>query len=72
MTSLAAVMSNPVRRGTPFLGPPRPISMSRKARSFMSMTRRQVIVSASSCSGLSSSREVSTKAASKLLAAVTA
>ena len=39
MTSLAAVMSKPVSRGTPSVRPPRPITMSRSARSFMSMTR---------------------------------
>ncbi len=41
MTSLAAVMSNPDSRGTPSAGPPRPMTMFRRARSFMSSARFQ-------------------------------
>ena len=41
MTSLAAVMSKPDSRGTPWPGPPRPITIRRRARSFMSSARFQ-------------------------------
>ncbi len=40
MTSEATVMSKPVSRGTPLILPPRPMTASRSARSFMSSTRR--------------------------------
>ena len=43
MISDATVMSNPDSRGTPLPGPPRPVVISRKARSFISRTRRQVM-----------------------------
>jgi hypothetical protein len=43
MTSEAATMSNPSSRGIPFAGPPRPIVISRSARSFASTTRFQVM-----------------------------
>ena len=72
ITSLAAVMSNPVSRDTPFFSPPRPTWMCRSARSFMSTTRRQEIRSGSRLWGLSNSRLVSVNAASRLLAAVIA
>ena len=42
MTSLAAVMSKPLSRGMPSERPPRPMMMSRSARSFMSTTRFHV------------------------------
>ena len=42
MTSLAAVISKPVSDGTPSLLPPRPETIFRKARSFMSRQRFQV------------------------------
>jgi len=41
MTSEATVMSKPPSRGKPFETPPSEQTMSRSARSFMSMTRRQ-------------------------------
>jgi len=41
MTSEATVMSKPVWRGKPFDTPPSDTTMSRSARSFMSITRRQ-------------------------------
>ncbi len=41
MTSDATVMSKPSCRGTPCAGPPSPTTISRSARSFMSMTRRK-------------------------------
>ncbi len=39
MTSLAAVMSKPDSRGTPCELPPRPMTMWRNARSFISRAR---------------------------------
>jgi hypothetical protein len=42
ITSLAAVMSKPVSRGMPSVRPPRPMTMSRSVRSFMSRTRFHV------------------------------
>src|SRR5205807_2620557 len=39
MTSLAAVMMKPSSRGTPCFGPPRPVTMFRSWRSFMSRHR---------------------------------
>ena len=65
-------MSKPVLRGTPFCAPPRPISISRSARSLTSTTRFQRTVSGTIWSGLSSRIEVSIAAASRLLAAATA
>ena len=44
MISEAAVISNPVSRGTPKPLPPRPTTTFRKARSFMSNTRFQATV----------------------------
>ena len=41
MISDAAVMSNPASRGNPLPTPPSEQTMWRKARSFMSSTRRQ-------------------------------
>lgn len=52
MISLDGTMSNPVSRGTPLMDPPRPTTMSLRNRSFMSMTRRQVILRGSMLSGL--------------------
>ncbi len=40
MTSEATVMSKPVCRGNPFATPPSEATISRSARSFMSITRR--------------------------------
>ena len=42
MISEATTMSKPDSRGTPSPGPPRPMTMLRKARSLVSRTRRQV------------------------------
>src|SRR5262245_38970436 len=42
MTSEAAVMSNPSSRGTPFCGPPSPMTILRRKRSFRSRTRFQL------------------------------
>ena len=42
ITSEAATMSKPVSRGMPWVGPPRPVMMLRRWRSFMSTARRQV------------------------------
>ena len=39
ITSEATVMSKPLSRGTPLALPPRPTTMWRRARSFMSTTR---------------------------------
>ena len=41
MTSEATVMSKPASRGKPLATPPSEQMISRSARSFMSMTRRQ-------------------------------
>ena len=41
ITSEAATMSKPVSRGMPWVGPPRPLTMLRRLRSFMSTARRQ-------------------------------
>ena len=43
MISEATVMSKPSCRGMPWVGPPRPITTSRRERSFMSSTRLKVI-----------------------------
>ena len=43
MISQATVMSYPVRRVRPFSSGPRPISISRRKRSLVSITRRQVM-----------------------------
>ncbi len=43
ITSEAAVMSKPSSRGTPLAGPPRPITVWRRKRSFMSMQRCQLM-----------------------------
>ena len=43
MTSEATTMSKPSSRGTPLAVPPRPTTIWRKARSFMSMTRFQAM-----------------------------
>jgi hypothetical protein len=45
MISLATVMSYPVRRVRPFSSGPSPISISRRKRSLVSTTRRQVMLS---------------------------
>ena len=42
ITSEAATMSNPVSRGMPCVGPPRPVITLRRWRSFMSSARRHV------------------------------
>jgi hypothetical protein len=41
MTSEATVMSKPASRGKPLATPPSEQTISRSARSFMSITRRQ-------------------------------
>ena len=72
MTSLATVMSNLSSRGDPLAAPPRPLTMDRSARSFMSNARRQVTRRGSMPSALPQYRWLSTSAASRLLAAVMA
>ena len=72
ITSDAAVMSNPVCRGTPSCRDPSPATIERSARSFTSRTRRQVMLCGSSPSGLPWNRWLSIIAASVLCAAVTA
>ena len=72
MTSEATVMSNPVSRGTPLILPPRPMTVSRSARSFMSSTRRNGMSRWSIPSALPWCRWLSTIAASRLCAAVIA
>ncbi len=52
MTSLAAVMSNPVCRGIPSILLPRPTITLRSARSLTSSTRRQVMSCGSIPDGL--------------------
>ena len=42
MISEATVMSKPASRGKPLAAPPSEQTMERKARSFMSRTRRQL------------------------------
>ena len=44
ITSEAAVMSKPVSRGIPFEVPPRPTTIERRERSFISITRFQEMV----------------------------
>ena len=68
ITSEAGVMSNPVSRGTPSSTPPRPMTTWRSARSFMSMTRRQVTRRASMSSALPWWMWLSSIAASRLCA----
>ena len=71
MTSLAAVISKPDSRGTPCELPPRPITMCRSARSFMSRARFQrTRVGSRSISP--KWRRLSIAAASRLCAAVIA
>ena len=72
MTSEATVMSNPSSRGAPLETPPRPLTMERSARSFMSSTRRHRMRRGSMPSGLSQNRWLSSIAASRLCAAVMA
>ena len=72
MTSDAAVMSKPVSRGNPFVAPPRPDTMLRSPRSFMSSARRQPIVCTSMSSSLPCITWASMNAASRLFAAVIA
>jgi hypothetical protein len=43
ITSEATTMSKPSSRAKPLAVPPRPMTMSRRARSFMSTTRFQVM-----------------------------
>ena len=68
MTSEAAVMSKPVSRGTPLILPPRPMTVSRSARSFMSSTRRNGMSRWSIPRALPWWRWLSTIAASRLCA----
>ena len=72
ITSDAAVMSKRDCRGTPSRRPPRPITTLRRARSFMSRTRPHVIECGSMSSAFPCCRWLSTMAASRLWAAVTA
>ena len=71
MTSLAAVMSKPDSRGTPWPGPPRPMTIRRRARSLTSSARFQRTCRASSVVSPKWSR-LSIAAASRLCAAVIA
>ena len=72
ITSLAAVMSKPLSRGTPpCLRPPRPMTIFRRARSFMSSARFHRTVRGSSVVS-SKCRRLSIAAASRLCAAVIA
>ncbi len=72
MTSLAAVMSKPDSRGMPpWPGPPRPMTIFRRARSFMSSARFQSTRPGSSVVSPKWSR-LSIAAASRLCAAVIA
>ena len=71
MTSLAAVMSKPDSRGTPCEWPPRPMTMFRRARSFMSRARFQRMRVGSRSMSPKWSR-LSIAAASRLCAAVIA
>ena len=72
MTSDAAVMSNPVCRGTPSIVLPRPTMTLRSARSLTSSTRRQVMSCGSMPAALPWWRWLSIIAESRLCAAVTA
>jgi len=72
MTSEATVMSNPVSRGTPWALPPRPMTVWRRARSFMSMARRRVMVRGSMPRALPCCRWLSSMAARRLWAVPTA
>ena len=72
MTSEATVMSKPVSRTRPLAPAPRPMTISRKDRSFMSMTRRQAILRGSRPSGLPQYIELSIRAESRLCAEVMA
>ena len=72
MTSEAAVMLNPLSRGTPPALPPSPITRFRRARSFMSITRFHTMVRGSSPTRFLRCKSLSISAASKLLAFSTA
>jgi len=72
MISEATEMLNASSRAKPFCRPPRPITISRSARSFMSMTRRHAIRRVSMPSALPCWMWLSMTAASRLLAVVTA
>ena len=69
MTSLATVMSKPSSRGTPCILPPRPSTILRSWRSFMSTQRFQVIFLTSMPSLLPCWMWLSSIAASRLFAA---
>ena len=68
MTSLATVMSKPSSRGVPFTLPPRPSTIKRSWRSFMSMQRFQAMRRGSMFSGLPCWMELSIMAANRLFA----
>ena len=68
ITSLATVISKPSSRGVPFTLPPRPSTMKRSWRSFISMQRFQVMRRGSMFSGLPCWMLLSIMAASRLLA----
>ncbi len=72
MTSLATVMSKPSSRGTPWALPPRPMTMFRRARSFISTTRFQMIRRGSMFSGFPCWMELSSMADSSMWAEVMA
>ena len=68
ITSLATVISKPSSRGVPFTLPPRPSTMKRSWRSFISIQRFQVMRRGSMFSGLPCWMLLSIMAASRLLA----
>ena len=72
ITSEATTMSKPSSRGWPLAGPPRPTVSARSARSFMSMTRRQLMRRTSMSSALPWWTWLSMAAASRLLASAIA
>ncbi len=72
ITSLAAVMSNPLCRGLPSARAPSPTTMLRKALSLTSSTRFQVMLCGSRSAPLRWCSWLSINAASRLCAAVTA
>ena len=69
ITSQATVMSKPLSRGTPSERLPSPMTMLRRARSFMSSTRRSSTRWESMPRGLPWCRELSSRAHNRLLAA---
>ncbi len=72
MISEATEMLKASSRAKPFCRPPRPMTISRRARSFMSITRRQAMRRVSMARRLPCWMWLSIMAASRLLAVVTA